>query len=197
MNIHALNIRKYISRKKTISTLVVIITGVLAYILFFHTIVLSPLAERTQMKKLEEIKQQHTLSTFVSDGCSGTVSQGWRIAIQELSKLSIEIEDRYKDAQYIPFEDACVAHDRSYHIGEGGYVARLQADNLLRDGILSYGIENTEEIKARVGLGSDEEALFLYEMIAETVYRGVRLGGAPCTGTPYAWGFGYNNGSCN
>ena len=45
-------------------------------------------------------------------------------------------------------------------------------------------------------MSSTEQVIFMYEFIAESVYRGVRLGGAPCTGMSYAWGFGYNNGTC-
>ena len=136
------------------------------------------------------------LSTFKSDGCSGNISNGWSTTVGKLSKIFSSFENQYKDAQNIPFEEACVIHDQSYHAGDGGYVARLKADNALRKAIIDYGMSHTEEIKERTGLSADESAIYMYEVVAESVYRGVRLGGAPCTGTTYAWGFGYNNGSC-
>ena len=67
---------------------------------------------------------------------------------------------------------------------------------MLRQEILVYAIDNTDEIRKRTGIENDETALLLYESIAEMVYRGVRLGGAPCTGELYAWGYGYGDGVC-
>jgi hypothetical protein len=167
------------------------------YLLFFQQVVIGPLGERNANSQLEEAKQMYPLSSFESDGCSGNVSRGWQTAVGEISKIFPNFADRYDGIQRIPFESACVLHDEAYHQGVGGYTARLTADNALRTAILSYGIENTQEIQARMQLATPEEATFMYEIIAETVYRGVRVGGAACTGMPYAWGFGYNNGTCN
>ena len=148
------------------------------------------------MEALELTKQKHTLDSFSSDGCSGNVSNLWKSAVTALSDQSPTFSEKYSTAQDIPFESACVTHDKTYHQGEGGYVARLRADNDLRTAILNYGISNSEDIKTRTGIDSTEQVIFMYEVIAESVYRGVRLGGAPCTGMSYAWGFGYNNGFC-
>jgi len=174
----------------------VLLLGTLAYFLFFRTVVVNPVTEGKQMRQLEEVKQHYSLGDFSSDGCSGNVSRSWNIAVKELSKVSSKFNGLYTDTKNIPFEYACTVHDKAYYTGEGGYTARLQADNTLRSEIISYGINNTKEIQERTGLNTKEEAIFLYEVVAETVYRGVRLGGTPCTGASYAWGFGYNNGVC-
>ena len=182
--------------KRVVFFLILFVAGVVAYFSFFHTLTVSPVAEARQMQSLAAAKVQYELSPFVSDGCSGNVSAAWTSTITKLSDLSDSFEKKYADTAHIPFEAACIEHDRAYHRGEGGYTARLQADNALRAAIITYGIEHTNEIQSRTGLNSPEEAIFWYELIAEAVYRGVRLGGAPCTGMPYAWGYGYHNGAC-
>lgn len=171
--------------------------AVSSYYLFFRTTTIGPITERNKMILLEETKQYSDLQAFESDKCSFNISQGWESSIKGLSKISPTFAERYADVKNIPFEAACVQHDKAYHKGEGGYQARLQADDALRSAILSYGINNTEEIKQHTGLDTDEEAIFLYEVIAEAVYYGVRVGGAPCSGMPYAWGFGYGSGICS
>jgi hypothetical protein len=168
---------------------VVFVMGV--YLVASNKITISPMSERSQMQKLAFVKEQATLKPFVSDGCSGFVSKGWSMGVHELSKLFPSVDERYSEATQIPFEEACVKHDMMYHQGDGGYSARLIADNQLRSDIIDYGLMHTAEIKQRAQLDSDEVAIFMYEMIAEAVYRAVRLGGAPCSGQSYAWGYGY------
>lgn len=148
------------------------------------------------MEQLEETKKSYQLALFQSDGCSGGVSKNWTAGIEQFSKLSDGFAVKYDDAESIPFEAACIEHDRAYHSGIGGYAGRLKADNELRQAILTYAIEQYPEIQSRTGLNTPEQAIYLYEIIAEAVYRGVRLGGAPCTEETYAWGYGYNRGSC-
>jgi hypothetical protein len=148
------------------------------------------------MERLERTKQTYELQPFMSDGCSGNVSSNWRTVVSELSQISDSFANNYRYVGDVPFEKACVEHDLTYYTGKGGYVGRLQADNKLRSDIIDYGTNNSSTIQSRTGLKSTEEAVFLYEVIAEAVYRGVRVGGAPCTGKSYAWGYGYYNGSC-
>lgn len=169
---------------------------VVLYFTAFRTLTINPLSERAQMEQLEETKKHHELSLFTTDGCSGNVSDGWYQAVTQFSEVSESFKERYGSVTTVPFEAACIEHDRSYHTGEGGYRGRLLADNTLRENILRYALDNTNEIKERTGLTTDEEVYFLYELTADTIYRSVRLGGAPCTGMHYAWGYGYNGGSC-
>lgn len=168
----------------------------LGYVVFFGTLTFSPATEAEQMNLLTDTKAQYPLDEFVTDGCSGNVSAGWKGVTAELSKVSERFADTYQDVATVPFEAACITHDRAYHTGEGGYVGRLRADNQLRTQIIEYGIEHAQDIKDRAKLGTEAEAVFLYETIAGAVYRAVRIGGAPCTGELYAWGYGYNQGSC-
>lgn len=176
--------------------LLLLLMGVVLYNLFFGTLTFSPTAEAEAMQQLERTKQTTSIQPFATDGCSANVSKFWQIAVQEVSEYSIDFAESYADVTNIPFKQACIEHDRTYHAGEGGYVARLLADNQLRNDIIEYGITHADEIQIRASLQSTEEAIFLYELLAEVVYRGVRLGGAPCTGELYAWGFGYNGGKC-
>lgn len=124
------------------------------------------------------------------------MSNNWRLAIKEISTHFDSFAAAYTDVATIPFESDCLEHDRVYHQGVGGYAGRLAADNQLRTAILTYSTHNTALIQARTGLNTPAEAIYLYELVAEVVYRGARLGGAPCTGEPYAWGFGYGDGEC-
>lgn len=195
MNIHLKSALNILRKKRVVVFLVLLIVFVVAYFLFFKTLTINPNTEARQMQALEWTKQTYALSAFTTDGCSGNVSSSWSAAVQQLSSVSDTFAQNYADAMTIPFEDACVVHDQAYHRGEGGYVARLQADNALRSAIIQYGIEHTDVVQARTGLTA-EEGIFLYELVADAVYRGVRLGGAPCTGQPYAWGYGYNEGRC-
>jgi hypothetical protein len=148
------------------------------------------------MEKLEAAKKTYELDSFTSDGCSGNVSRNWQSVVEKISEASESFANAYANAQNVPFEYACVEHDKAYHAGKGGYVGRLKADNQLRSEIISYGINNASDIQSRAGLGTPEEAIFLYELLAEAVYGGVRLGGGPCTGKPYAWGYGFGEGHC-
>ena len=176
--------------------IMVVCAVIVWYVLSQGKITISPLIERQQMMRLEQTKEQTIRTPFVTDGCSGNVSKAWSEVVGQLSSIFSDIDERYFNAQNIPFEYACEAHDKLYHEGTGGYVGRLQADNTLRREILEYAITHTDDIKRRTRLKTDESAIFLYETIADIIYRGVRLGGAPCSGESYAWGYGYGGGTC-
>lgn len=188
--------RRFFTKKRFIVLCILIVLVAVLRFTLFRKVVLGPVLEHENMLLLEEVKEVHEIEPFVTDGCSGNVSDAWVVAVKGVSDILPSIGERYKTAQEIPFEYACVEHDRAYHLGEGGYVGRLKADMVLRDEIIQYAITHTSEIKQRLGLDTDEAAIFLYESIADAVYHGVRLGGAPCTGMPYAWGYGYNGGMC-
>lgn len=189
-------LRHLLHNRKVLIGIVFAVFALSIYFVFFHSLTFSPVAEVKQMQQLEQAKRLYPLTLFVSDGCSGNVSQNWKIVVEQLSDTSQSFAQTYKGAENIPFEYACVEHDKVYHAGNGGYTGRLQADLQLRSEIISYGIENASVIQARTQLDTPEEAIFLYEKLAEAIYRGVRLGGAPCTNEPYAWGYGYNAGNC-
>lgn len=190
-------LKKHISKKILFLLIILLVFGIIFLIFRANSLNINPVSEKALMEQLEETKQKSSLVEFTSDGCSADISKNWTLVVEKLSDLSGDFADKYTSAEYIPFESACIEHDRAYHAGIGGYAARLVADSKLRSDILEYAISNTDEIQLRTSLNTPEEAIFLYEQIANLVYQGVRLGGAPCTGETYAWGYGYNNGSCN
>lgn len=131
------------------------------------------------------------LAAFRSDGCSGGQSAGWDLLARTFPELA-------KRHGYLPpWQQCCVAHDRAYHAGGGrradaraSYDARLRADDQLRQCVIETGEERAPDLMADYGL-SRKQVSTLYRAIADVMYRAVRLGGAPCTGLPWRWGFGW------
>jgi hypothetical protein len=167
----------------------------LLYYTQLQTLTFSTTTELEQMVQLEAMKTTTSLLPFQTDGCSGGISSSWSTAMTNYESVSL-IHSNYSDVVTLPFESACIEHDKAYHQGIGGYTGRLEADSRLRSDIIEYGIANASDIQNRANLASSEHAIRLYEFIADTVYRGVRLGGAPCTDEAYAWGYGDGAGSC-
>lgn len=184
------------TKKKVIITVSLLVIVVIIYILASPKIVISPVTEKNRIEKLEKVKEKMKLSEFETDGCSGNISNIWNTSVQNISEISEDFRDKYKDSK-VPFEYACIEHDKKYHAGEGGYVGRLIADNNLRNDIISYAIKNADEIVKNSKINTKEEVIFMFDLMAEAIYRGVRIGGAACSNEPYAWGYGYGSGDCN
>ena len=132
-----------------------------------------------------------TLSVFASDGCSGGLSAGWNLFSSAVPAIAKRSGDRP------PWENCCVAHDRIYHTGgppdadaNVSFEARRTADEEFRQCVIRVGEERLQTLMAEYGLTSDQVSL-LYRTIADLMYRAVRLGGAPCTGLSWRWGFGW------
>lgn len=114
---------------------------------------------------------------FVSDGCSGGLSALW-------------------PGEGPPWTGCCVAHDGAYHVAGGartaeeGLSARLRADAELRACVVRDGAVRRSALAADWGVapGLVDAA---YAVTAWAMYRAVRLGGLPCTGLPWRWGFGF------
>ena len=132
-----------------------------------------------------------TLAAFTTDGCSGGLSIGWEY-------LAEEIEDiRNYHGSRPPWEDCCIEHDRLYHAGtavdasaEESFKARKQADLALLYCVVETGNTRLEELTVEYDL-SAETVQMLYAAISELMYRAVRLGGVPCSGLPWRWGYGW------
>ncbi|WP_293575849.1 hypothetical protein [Phaeobacter sp.] len=111
----------------------------------------------------------HTPAPFTTDGCSGGLSLLWRQFVSAATD------------QGPRFEYCCVAHDRSYHMAGGAttatesVVARRLADKTLRQCVEAELADVTP----------------LSGAIASAMFSAVRFGGAPCTGLPWRWGYGY------
>ncbi len=165
------------------------------------------------LQRLEEILHRQLIDTrrraakiapFVSDGCSGGLSDAWRT----FSQWVPDLVDRGED--YPPWQQCCVEHDRAYWQGSGehGYARRLAADQQLRQCVLDSR-DDSQLLMARFGesrsaVGTapiksaplDPDLLSsqldrLYPLIADMIYQAVRLGGMPCSGLPWRWGYGW------
>ena len=128
---------------------------------------------------------------FTTDGCSGGMSAGWEFLTGKLETL------RNRHGENPPWADCCLAHDRLYH--EGGpreataaesFDGRKKADLALKDCVLETRAARADSLQADYGLTPDEARL-LYETVAGLMYRAVRIGGMPCTGLSWRWGYGW------
>lgn len=157
--------------------------------------------ERQLQKQLAVVQQRPSaLSPFVSDGCSGGLSAGWQLLAQSLPWLG----QRFGDTP--PWQHCCVAHDRQYWRGPAinGVALRLAADQSLKNcvlatrqlsGLQEVSIATVEDpgiTAARINPAQPQTELDqLYAAVAELIYQAVRVGGVPCSGLPWRWGYGW------
>jgi len=141
------------------------------------------------------LKVQHAkdarLAPFVTDGCSGGQSAGWELMSAAVPAFAA------RHGNLPPWEQCCVTHDRAYHRGappganaEASFMARRAADERLRQCVLRVGQQRIPALMSEYGL-SPGQASLLYRNIADAMYRAVRLGGGPCTGLSWRWGYGW------
>ena len=133
----------------------------------------------------------HSLSPFTTDGCSGGLSVGWQHLSEKIEFLKMV------HGGLPPWESCCVSHDRLYHTAgdsaitaEMSFVARRQADEALRSCVVDVGLSRGPELADQYEL-SVEEVGQVYQVIGDLMYRAVRIGGVPCSGLPWRWGYGW------
>ena len=131
------------------------------------------------------------LTEFTTDGCSGGLSVGWTYLARKIEHV------QSVHGAKPPWEGCCIEHDRLYHIAGvrettaiESFVLRKEADNALRMCVLQTGVDRMPELSAEYNL-STREIEFLYKTIASLMYHTVRIGGVPCTGLPWRWGYGW------
>ena len=130
------------------------------------------------------------LAPFTTDGCSGGMSSLWAFTAEQYPAFADAHEGRP------PWEACCVAHDRVYHAGgshpepEAGYAARLAADEALERCVIATVSERDDVLRGLYGL-TESQVRLVYASIAAAMFHAVRLGGGPCTGLPWRWGYGY------
>ena len=131
------------------------------------------------------------LAEFTTDGCSGGLSVGWDYFAEQVGFF------RDRHGKRPPWENCCVAHDHAYHVGGGpgltpaqGYAARLKADDELRACVVKTATDRRGQLRAEYGL-DDDQVVVLYEQIADSMNLAIRLGGMPCTGLSWRWGYGW------
>lgn len=126
------------------------------------------------------------LARFTTDGCSGGLSDGWRLLAKALPGFE------HKFGNKPPYESCCIQHDRAYWRGETsqGYKKRKQADSALRQCVLEFGKTHRDEFAQQFHLPANiiENN---FRIVAALMYRAVRVGGMPCTGLPWRWGYGW------
>lgn len=131
-----------------------------------------------------------TLAPFTTDGCSGGMSSLWTF-IAERYPAFAEAHEAGP-----PWEECCVIHDRAYHTGgadpapEASYSARISADEELRRCVTATASDRDQILRERYGM-TDAQVRLVYEAIGSAMFQAVRLGGGPCTGLPWRWGYGY------
>ena len=146
------------------------------------------LLEQASMKRLQAQQSQPgvTINTFRSDGCSGGLSDSWKTLARIWPEFSRAV------GEVPPWERCCVAHDRDYWRGEtvDGFEKRLQSDRELRQCVVSTGQDQAGDIALRLG-AEREEVTEIFNLTAELMFHAVRIGGSPCTGLAWRWGYGW------
>ena len=95
------------------------------------------------------------IKPFVTDGCSGGMSWFWKYILKK----------------QLPWEEACIAHDKKYWCG-GTCNMRKSADYALLRAVVQTG----------------------HPYFAMVMYVAVRAFGSPWMPLPWRWGFGYEYG---
>jgi hypothetical protein len=135
--------------------------------------------------------QNHIPAPFVTDGCSGGMSASWDLMARNFPAFS----EIYAEAP--PWQSCCVTHDRAYHAAGGAtqavqsFDARLVADTALQLCVLQQGDQARESLGVQfdVAPARIDQA---YAVIAQAMFHAVRLGGAPCSGLAWRWGYGFD-----
>ncbi len=131
-----------------------------------------------------------TADPFETDGCSGGLSDVWRLVADQFPGFAKTYDSTP------PWESCCVTHDVAYHNGVNApdagasFSARLVADQTLEACVVDMGHTRRKELAVVYGItpGQVETA---YATIGGAMFWAVRFGGGPCTGLPWRWGFGY------
>jgi hypothetical protein len=144
--------------------------------------------EGFRMQQLQAVQSDSEIVPFTTDGCSGNLSANWGGLADSLPGFADEFGDKP------PWEDCCVAHDKDYWSGSviDGYSSRLNADQELRQCVVDTGARLTPELSARYSV-TDENVDRAFSVVADLMYKAVRLGGQPCSLLPWRWGYGWPN----
>jgi hypothetical protein len=136
------------------------------------------------------IKDRSKLDSFTTDGCSGGLSHTWRTISDWFPKFA----EAHKNSP--PWEACCVMHDRTYHNAGGAadaqesYALRLAADEVLRNCVYDTRLARSSDLQAQYGL-TEQQVRAAYSLIADSMFEAVRIGGFPCSGLDWRWGYGY------
>ena len=163
----------------------------------------SPIGAQTALERLIELPAHerlqtirtdanNTLAAFETDGCSGYQSQKWEFIATYIPSFE-EAHEKHP-----PWENCCITHDRAYHSGgfnsqaKASFDAREIADQKLYECVIQTATDRQAELSKIYGM-APAQVDTAYTAIANAMYAAVRLGGAPCSGLPWRWGYGYKN----
>ncbi|MEM9787989.1 MAG: hypothetical protein AAF801_15935 [Pseudomonadota bacterium] len=138
----------------------------------------------------EQRATRGTPAEFTTDGCSGGMSSLWTFVAEHYPAFS----DAHGGIP--PWEGCCVTHDRAYHDAgpdpdpDASYDARLDADKALRLCVKGTASLRDSVLMQEYGM-SEAQVRAAYDAISVSMFQAVRLGGGPCTGLPWRWGYGY------
>jgi hypothetical protein len=145
-------------------------------------------AHQTLMEMIGE--EATELAEFTTDGCSGGISTVW-IYIAANFPAFAEVHSNAP-----PWQDCCIVHDSAYHNAggaidaEASFDARLSSDEDLRTCVEETAKFRGKEL-AKVYNTDEKTVIETYDAIAGAMYHSVRIGGGPCSGLPWRWGYGY------
>ena len=128
-----------------------------------------------------------TLAPFTTDGCSGGLSDVWRVVADRFPAFA----EAHRQAP--PWEGCCVTHDRAYHAAgpdaeaELSYAARLSADEALQLCVIHSADNRIGDLAGRYGL-TENEVRSAYDAVAVAMYLAVRLRRGPLHGPAVALG---------
>jgi hypothetical protein len=155
---------------------------------------LSHALEISSHRWLAEVREapDTRLAPFTTDGCSGGMSSLWTFIAEHYEAFA-------EAHQGIPpWQDCCVTHDRTYHSGgvdpdpEASYAARVAADEDLQRCVTATASDRDLVLRELYGM-TNAQVRRVYAAIGAAMFHAVRLGGGPCTGLPWRWGYGYPN----
>lgn len=130
------------------------------------------------------------LLPFETDGCSGGMSEAWQMAAAQFP----EFAEAHQSLP--PWQSCCVTHDRAYHNAGGAtdpkasFDARAQADRTLEACVIATGTDRIDLLAQTYDV-KPERVVAAYQGIGRAMYLSVRVGGAPCSGLSWRWGYGY------
>lgn len=144
--------------------------------------------EELRLRQLQTVQSNSELAPFTTDGCSGNLSQNWKLLATRLPGF----DEEFGDAP--PWEDCCVTHDKEYWRGGAGdgYTRRHDADQQLRQCVVDTGVTLAPALSLKYSV-TDEAVKQTFSVIADLMYQAVRLGGQPCSLLPWRWGYGWPN----
>lgn len=147
--------------------------------------------ERHEQLATLKLLPKSVLTKFTTDGCSGGLSVGWEYLAGTIKNFQT------MHGSQPPWESCCISHDLIYHTGgiretgaEKSFKDRKEADMALKSCILETGLKRAPELSSSYNVSS-REVKIIYTTIADLMYRAVRIGGMPCTGLPWRWGYGW------